>query len=1011
MNRRLLASILWILLLVGSVSYMAITSSAKVMGQDSDNAATVGQRLIVEGVEIERSSTVAAEAAIEPAAIVMNENFEAGWPGAGWTREDRSASDEGEYLWGKRTCSPRTGSFAGWAAGSGAQGDGRTCTDNYPNNLDTWAIYGPFDLSGATAASLNFHFWGVTEVSENCAADQLYVASSTDSVKFSGQYFCGDWRQGEAGQGYYQYSLDLSKRLGQQRVWIGFAFKSNGSITANGIAIDDLVLDVTSGSVPTPAPTFSISGRVTNNAGAGIPDVTITAAGPTIKSAVTDGNGNYTISGLAGGNYELTPFKTGYAFAPPVLPINLLSNVTDINFAGALASDVYIIDVKPIQVVEDATLVAGKRTAIKVRIGVNSYGASNVRVKIVYDGRSFSTFYPHTDENLIRNGTFKQSTTAIDIPSYVPVLDVYFFPNDLFWPKTAGRYSITAVVEANGDANPNNNQKTVEQPVVRTLWNGDDDIRLFIAGIEGYSNYVIADKITFAERTFPVADLNFKVRYASTTVSLSNTDEVFCLYELGLPPKCRMTGYGKQLWKAALLADPATDRVIGVTPPNKLNELFGKGTQGVAAEDFVTGKPFGALIFDGNAVVHTMAHELGHTYGLYLPPCEGYNPDCNPSTPPVAGLPVLGGVDSFGGSLKHDGLKAGDATSHVYDFMGDTSYNPPEFDRWVALDTYQQLIKAATRVASVSGPDMASSSSVEQPVVLIAGLIKATGQYSLDPYYLLPDGVPSDLPSQGDILIQLEGENSEVLYQGALSSSIRYLDTDLTPLDAVPLAISVPFPTDTRYIVIKLFEQEIDRRPVSSNPPSITLLSPQPNQLIDQSTSITWQTLDADGDATKVSVLLSSDGGQTWQTVAMDVEATSYVVDTRSLPPGSNYWIKLIATDGVRTGSTISGPFSISAKLYMPLMLASSNVTAKATCGQFIRIQQTLDKWPAFLPYNSNEPWVIDPSIFAIFEEGHFAEIVNPSLGADLGPIGEYPNAKYLKAYSGVTAVPNCHTP
>ncbi|MEZ4662423.1 MAG: hypothetical protein R2911_33140 [Caldilineaceae bacterium] len=50
---------------------------------------------------------------------------------------------------------------------------------------------------------------------------------------------------GDAGNGYYQYTLDLSKHLGKNQA--DFAgLKSNASITGIGMSIDDVTLDVTS---------------------------------------------------------------------------------------------------------------------------------------------------------------------------------------------------------------------------------------------------------------------------------------------------------------------------------------------------------------------------------------------------------------------------------------------------------------------------------------------------------------------------------------------------------------------------------------------------------------------------------------------------------------------------------------------------------------------------------------------------------------------------------------------
>lgn len=66
---------------------------------------------------------------------------------------------------------------------------------------------------------------------------------------------------------------------------------------------------------PTPIPTYTISGRVTDANGRGIPGVTVRAGAS--LSVTTDANGNYMFTGLRAGTYTLTAIKPGY-FALPI---------------------------------------------------------------------------------------------------------------------------------------------------------------------------------------------------------------------------------------------------------------------------------------------------------------------------------------------------------------------------------------------------------------------------------------------------------------------------------------------------------------------------------------------------------------------------------------------------------------------------------------------------------------------------------------------------------------------
>lgn len=177
------------------------------------------------------------------AAPTMGEGFEGVWPAVGWQLSDDSSSDGGEYLWGKRDCQPYAGSFSGWSVGGGLQGNTLDCSADYPNNVQSWAIYGPFDLSDATSASLSFYIWGATAGATDCPWDYLFAGSSNDGVSFSGSRYCGDWTNGDESNGYSVSSLDLSSELGQSQVWIGFLFSSNDSVTNIGFTLDDVTLN------------------------------------------------------------------------------------------------------------------------------------------------------------------------------------------------------------------------------------------------------------------------------------------------------------------------------------------------------------------------------------------------------------------------------------------------------------------------------------------------------------------------------------------------------------------------------------------------------------------------------------------------------------------------------------------------------------------------------------------------------------------------------------------------
>ncbi len=201
-----------------------------------------------------QDSAAAPSPTPDPGSDVL-EDFEGTWPASGWQISDQSDTDGGEYLWGKRDCHPHTGTYGGWAVGGGTQGSALVCDEEYPTDAKTWAVYGPFDLSDATSANLEFHLWGSIEGGDGCPYDSLLVGDSIDGSYFSGSVLCGTAMNGDAGNGYYQLTRDLSERLGENQVWIAFTFTSDGSINDIGFTIDDISLNIDTASDPTPEPT------------------------------------------------------------------------------------------------------------------------------------------------------------------------------------------------------------------------------------------------------------------------------------------------------------------------------------------------------------------------------------------------------------------------------------------------------------------------------------------------------------------------------------------------------------------------------------------------------------------------------------------------------------------------------------------------------------------------------------------------------------------------------------
>lgn len=94
----------------------------------------------------------------------------------------------------------------------------------------------------------------------------------------------------------------------------------------------------------TAVPTYALQGQVLHR-GNGLQDVTMTLTPEDdpqpIATAVTNGEGNYSFSGIPMGNYRLTPSLLGYSFAPPYQDMMVAGNtvVGDFQAETVVSSD------------------------------------------------------------------------------------------------------------------------------------------------------------------------------------------------------------------------------------------------------------------------------------------------------------------------------------------------------------------------------------------------------------------------------------------------------------------------------------------------------------------------------------------------------------------------------------------------------------------------------------------------------------------------------------------------
>src|SRR4030095_2822740 len=87
--------------------------------------------------------------------------------------------------------------------------------------------------------------------------------------------------------------------------------------------------------------TYSISGRIADSSNNGVAEVWVTLSGSQSSTTLTNGNGNYSFTGVpTGGFYEITPSKYSYLFFPGGHTISNLASNETANFTAALDGNI-----------------------------------------------------------------------------------------------------------------------------------------------------------------------------------------------------------------------------------------------------------------------------------------------------------------------------------------------------------------------------------------------------------------------------------------------------------------------------------------------------------------------------------------------------------------------------------------------------------------------------------------------------------------------------------------------
>ncbi len=210
---------------------------------------------------------VESPTSLEPAGwvTIMTEGFEGAWPGSGWELNDQSG-DGYDRFWGADNYKSHSGSWSAWPASGGADGGAASVLLTYPDNMDTWMTYGPFDLSDASAAEFAFWLWRDIEPMIGSHYDRLFCGVSSDYTYLGGGTFEGFRWDGK--QDWTQVIIDFADPsfattyIGDNSVSVGCNFVSDPGNSYGGPFVDDITVRKF---LDAPVPDFSGTPRTGTN--------------------------------------------------------------------------------------------------------------------------------------------------------------------------------------------------------------------------------------------------------------------------------------------------------------------------------------------------------------------------------------------------------------------------------------------------------------------------------------------------------------------------------------------------------------------------------------------------------------------------------------------------------------------------------------------------------------------------------------------------------------------------
>ncbi len=326
----------------------------------------------------------------------------------------------------------------------------------------------------------------------------------------------------------------------------------------------------------------------------------------------------------------------------------------------------------------------------------------------------------------------------------------------------------------------------------------------------------------------------------------------------------------------------------------------------------------------------TLAHEMGHNYGLKHPStsdsCGAFDPltDWPFQTVTVEEL-------SYDVSFPQQILPG---TRH--DLMG---YCTTNF--WISRFHYKKLLNSGLwRKPKSAEIRLTTAEPVSREFLLISGMTTADGPAVLEPA-LRMSGAATAASEAGNYCLELHGAES-LLHRHCFPLFEPRADSGEKPL-LEAFSFRIPYHPDGKRIALTRDGAAIASLEASARPPDLTALTPEPGAEWDDSPhTLTWSAADPDGDILTYSVFYSTGGD--WLPLAHDLDETQFEVNAARIQGGKEVRFRVAASDGFHSTSAEFGPVSITQRprlAYSPDSLDFYNTLTGGSAERTLTLRNT----------------------------------------------------------------------